>query len=138
MVTKLTVLYDDACGFCTRCRWWLATQPQYVTLDFVPAGSPEAARRFPALRDAGEELTVVDDEGGVYRAADAFIMCLWALVEYRELADELSSVLLKPFARATFALVSGSRRWISRLLGLTSQAEMAEAIRSAEEDRGDG
>jgi predicted DCC family thiol-disulfide oxidoreductase YuxK len=133
MVANLTVLYDDACGFCTRCRGWLSMQPQFVALDFVAAGSPDAARRFPSLRHTGDELTVVDDEGGVYRGADAFIMCLWALAEYRELADELAFPLLKPLARATFALVSASRGWISRLLGLGSQAEMADAIQTAQD-----
>ena len=68
-MNKLTVLYDAACGFCVRCRWWLINQPKYVEMDFCPSGSAEALERFPELSSPGtvEELLVVDDEGGVYR-----------------------------------------------------------------------
>ncbi len=116
---KLRVLYDADCAFCVRCRWWLAMQPAYIPLEFMPAGSPEAARRFPSLADAyhARDLTVIDDEGGIYRGPDAFIMCLYALTEYRELADELSSPVLRPFAKAAFRLVSASRGWLSMLMG---------------------
>src|SRR5437667_12460044 len=107
---RLTVLYDAACGFCVTCRWWLAMQPSYLGLEFLPAGSPEAARRFPGLAEAfpGEELTVIDEEGGVYRAPESFIICLYALEEYRELSFRLSNPLILPLARKAFELVSAN------------------------------
>jgi predicted DCC family thiol-disulfide oxidoreductase YuxK len=114
---KLRVVYDADCAFCVRCRWWLAMQPAYITLEFLAAGSPEAARRFPSLAGAREDLTVIDEDGGVYRGPDAFIMCLYALVDYRELSEELAAPMLRPFAKAAFRLVSASRGWLSMLMG---------------------
>ncbi len=108
---KITVLYDANCGFCRRCRWWLAEQPKYVEMDFAPAGGPEARRRYPGLEGAEEELTVVDDRGGVYRGTDAWILCLYALVEYREWSIRLSRPGWKPLARSLFNLISSKRKW---------------------------
>jgi len=119
MVTRLTVLYDGDCGFCVRCQHWLLRQPAFVELEMLAAGSPEAARRFPELQGSktADELVVVDDEGGLYRGARAWLMCLWALSEYREWAGRLASPLLLPFARGAFAFVSSKRRTFSELMG---------------------
>ena len=136
-MNRLTVLYDAACGFCVRCRWWLIHQPKYVEIDFCPAGSPEALERFPELSGAGtvEELIVVDDEGGVYRGAHAWILCLWALVEHREAAEWLSHPALLPLARGAFAMVSSNRKKISSWLGMPPEEEMIQELRQAEPPR---
>lgn len=92
-VRGLTVLYDAGCPLCGFLRDWLAGQPQLVRLDFVPAGSPEARRRFPRLDHASTlvDITVVADGGQVYRGANAWVVCLWALAEYRPMAHRLST-----------------------------------------------
>lgn len=136
-MNKLTVLYDADCGFCIRCRWWMIHQPKFVELEFLPAGGPDAARRFPELAAPGavEELIVVDDEGGVYRGAHAWLMCLWALVEYREWSDWLAAPALLPLARGAFALVSSNRKKLSAWLGLAPEGELIEEIRHSEPPR---
>lgn len=129
---KLTVLYDSDCGFCVKCRWWMAKQAKFVAMEFLPAHSPEVRRRFPALAaERGEELIVIDDDAAVYRGSDAFLMCLWALEEYREWSLRLAAPLLRPFARAALELVSTSRRAISKLFGLEGEALAAELRRSS-------
>jgi predicted DCC family thiol-disulfide oxidoreductase YuxK len=130
----LTVLYDAQCGFCVKCRWWLAGQPKFVAMDFLPAGGPEAARLFPELVGPGqaEELTVVSDEGGVYQGARAWLVCLWALRDYREWSLRLATPGLLPLARAAFALVSASRKKISSWLHLATEAEILAELRPAE------
>ena len=90
-VHRLTVLYDAGCSLCSFLRDWLVRQPQLLELEFVPAGSEEAARRFPGLGSTLDEITVVGDGGQVYRAAAAWIVVLWALREYRPLAHRLST-----------------------------------------------
>jgi len=132
MIHRLTVLYDADCGFCVRCRDWLLRQPAFVDLEMLAAGSPEAARRFPDLLESKtpEELVVVDDRGGFYRGARAWLMCLWALSEYREWAGRLASPLLLPFARGAFAFVSSRRRTLSELMGF-----QPEELRRAEPPR---
>jgi predicted DCC family thiol-disulfide oxidoreductase YuxK len=126
---RLTVIYDAGCGFCVRCRDWLEKQPAFLELECIWSRSHEAATRFPGLVGPGTaELVVIDDEGGVYRGARAWIMCLYALRDYREWSLSLASPALFPFARRAFELVSASRGFLSRLLGLSPEREFARAV----------
>ncbi|MBX6316344.1 MAG: DUF393 domain-containing protein [Isosphaeraceae bacterium] len=128
---QLYILYDARCGLCSWARRWMLRQPAYLELIFLPAGSERAERLFPGLACPGttEELIVISDEGGVYREGDAWIMCLYALQEYREWSLRLASPALRPLARQGFALLSKQRGRISRWLNLVSEAEVAEALR---------
>src|SRR5262245_22400463 len=127
---RLTVLYDGSCGFCTSCKRWLEAQPAYVPIEFVRAGSLQAQQLFPDLsRSDGEELIVVGDDSSVYRGAAAWIVCLWALVDYRLLSEKLSSPLLYPLARQAFQRVSQNRREISRALALRPEEDLAREFR---------
>jgi len=130
-VKKLTVLYDARCGFCSACRRWLEGQRQLVALEFLAAGSTEARRRFPTLAAAEpEELVIVSDDGGVYRGAHAWIMCLWSLEGYRSWSFRLARPALLPLARNVFEWVSGSRQGLSRVLGLPADDDVAAALRA--------
>ena len=130
---RLTVLYDGTCGFCVECARWLQAQRQIVRLELVPSSSLAARARFPTLAAGGasEELVAVDDQGGVYRGTHAWILCLGALREYRAAAIRLARPSLLPLARAAFALISRSRRPLSRWLDLAPEAEVATAARQA-------
>ncbi len=92
-VRRLTVLYDAQCSLCRFLRDWLMRQRQLVPLDAVPVGSEEARSRFPYLDHAStfEEITVVGDGGQVYRGPAAWVVCLWALAEYRPLSHRFST-----------------------------------------------
>jgi predicted DCC family thiol-disulfide oxidoreductase YuxK len=115
----LTVLYDTTCDLCRSARVWLEGQPKYVPLTFIPAGSPLAKRRFPEIDAAStlRDLTVIDDQGAVYRGAKAWLMCLWALRDYREQALRLASPTVMPAARRFISMVSRNRRRLG-VLGL--------------------
>lgn len=130
-MTHLTLLYDAKCGFCVTCRHWLGAQPKFVDMDFVPARSAESAKRFPGLEraDQPEELTVVADTGEVWKGTKAWLMSLWALVEYREWAERLASPALMPLARGLFAVVGSQRKRLSGLLGLKGEDEVIEELR---------
>ena len=108
---ELTVLYDDRCLPCRRARDWLERQPQLVRLKFVAAGSEEARFRFPALRHelTLDRLTAIGDGGEVYTDAKAWLMCLWALSEYRSAAHRLSSPKRMHRAERFVAWVSAHR-----------------------------
>ena len=84
----------------------------------MPAGGRLAGTRFPELVRQTGELIVISDLGGVYRDADAWLMCLYALVEYREWSSRLAAPALRPFARVMFETLSASRHWLSSWLGL--------------------
>jgi predicted DCC family thiol-disulfide oxidoreductase YuxK len=112
MMRGLTVLYDHGCELCRRCRAFLEKQETFLVLEFVAGGSAESRQRFPTLRqsDPPEELIVIDDEGGVYRGADAWIVCLYALRRYRGWSERLARGSLRPLARAVFEWVSHNRK----------------------------
>ena len=127
---RLFVLYDDRCGLCTWARRWLSRQPAFLEFVFIPKESAWAARCFPdfASPEAVDDLVVISDDGGVYREGAAWIMCLYALVEYRAWSLRLAQPFLYPLARQTFALISTGRQRISGWLDLASEAEIAEAL----------
>jgi predicted DCC family thiol-disulfide oxidoreductase YuxK len=107
----LTILYDADCRLCCRIKVWLQAQSKYVDLDFIPAGSEAARNRYPQLDHAAtlKELTVVSDEGNYYHGAKGWLMCLWALREYRGWAIRFSSPELAPLARRFVVKVSSLR-----------------------------
>jgi predicted DCC family thiol-disulfide oxidoreductase YuxK len=118
---RLYVLFDQECALCQGCRQWLMRQRAYIELYFIPLQSPEIARRFPGLKewdqlDLREKLVVVSDDGAVYQGQYAWIMCLYALRDYREWAQRLAHPTLVPFARRVCEVVSRNRLAISRFL----------------------
>jgi predicted DCC family thiol-disulfide oxidoreductase YuxK len=128
---RLCVLYDEKCGLCYELKNWVARQPAFLELSFVPAGSPEAGRMFPGLVNPGrpEELIAISDEGGVYRDTHAYIMCLYALQEYREWAMRLSTPALMPLARQAFRFISRNRSRLSDWLGMDGEARLATRLK---------
>jgi len=111
--TKLTVLYDERCAFCRRCRDWLADQPVLTEMELLGAGTDDARRRFPDAKRRGSELVVIDERGQMWVGPDAFVMCLWATARYRSWAYRLSQPGLAPMAEAFFQLLSKRRESLS-------------------------
>ena len=135
---SLTVLYDARCGLCSKARRWLEGQKQIVPLELLAADSEDARRRFPSLSaPEPEELVVVSDEGDVYRGSHAWIVCLWALQDYREWSFRFARPALLPLARGIVEWVSTRRHRLSRALGLMSDQEIALAV-SADGNCDDG
>ena len=108
---ELTVLYDPHCGLCKRAPAWLMGKPKYMELVFVPASSNEARSRYPQLDHALTltDLTVISDQGAVYSGPKAWLMCLWALRDYREWALRLSTPELLPTAKRVISMISQNR-----------------------------
>ena len=135
-MNTLTVLFDPDCGLCWKAKEHFALQPTYLPIAFVAAGSHDAQQRFPTLdqRLVREDLVAVDDAGGIYLGANAYLMALWATRAYRELALRLAEPGWAPLARAAFHALTRGRHTLSRLLGLdpprmraTLQADMPPA-----------
>jgi predicted DCC family thiol-disulfide oxidoreductase YuxK len=127
---KLFVLYDTNCQFCCRCRNWLENQSAFLELRFIPARSPEAHCRFPGIEkyETSNELIAVGDDGAVYQGPSAFIMCLYALVDFREWSLRLSSPLLLPFARQMFEIISNNRVAFSKWLRRSNDDVIARSL----------
>lgn len=144
--TALTVLYDPGCPLCLRCRHWLAQQPKYLPMRFVAQGTADADRRFPQLNVGQpgnvEDLIVVTDDGKVYRNTRAWIMCFYALREYRPLAFRLSHPALMPLARRAYQAIANNRMWLSRWFGKSDRnitnAQLADRIKTHTAPTDDG
>jgi predicted DCC family thiol-disulfide oxidoreductase YuxK len=133
----LTVLYDMRCELCCRVRGWLEAQPAYVRLAFVPAGSQGARRRFPQLDHAATlaELTVIGDGGEVYSGAAGWLICLWALREYRAWALTLASPALMPTAQRFITWISQNRWRLGQSEAQLSCAEGSSCLIDREVER---
>jgi predicted DCC family thiol-disulfide oxidoreductase YuxK len=121
--TKLTVLYDERCAFCVRCRDWLADQPVLVAVELVGAGTEEAKRRFPGVDVRSKELVVIDDHGEMWVGPDAFVVCLWATARYRGLSMRLSRPAWKPLAATFFHQLSMRRDSLSAWIDPVPECE---------------
>ncbi|MEO6036619.1 MAG: DCC1-like thiol-disulfide oxidoreductase family protein [Verrucomicrobiota bacterium] len=126
----LYVLYDEDCHFCRRCRHWMEGQPSFLEIVFIAAGSAEAQCRFPGIEKFGtrNELTVISDGGAVYQGGSAFIMCLYALVDFREWSLRLARPSLLPFARQAFEIISNNRAGFSKWFRASTDEEMSRAL----------
>jgi predicted DCC family thiol-disulfide oxidoreductase YuxK len=124
----LYVLYDADCGFCRMIKERFKAEPAFIELVFLASQSHEAAQRFPELCGEAEELIVIDDEGGVYRDTDAYIMVLYALKSYRTWSLRFADPLLKPLVRNAFLLLAKNRQRISRFLQLKSDNDLAAEL----------
>jgi len=113
-VRALTVLHDPDCPVCRRAVWWLRRQPARVPIEFVAAASAEARRRFPALDHAAtlQRITVIGDGRAVFTGDKAWLVCLWALRDHRDMASFLSSTAGRPIARA----MAGGAEWLRHAL----------------------
>jgi predicted DCC family thiol-disulfide oxidoreductase YuxK len=114
---SLTILYDGTCALCVRCRDFLAASATYVPFELLSSQSPGARERFGDVPWLGEELVVVSDEGDVWIGPAAFLVCLWALREWREWSYRLSGETLAPLAERFFVALSSNRRSIAKVLG---------------------
>lgn len=125
---SLYVLYDEDCELCKRLKDWLLGQRCWIALGLIPSGSARAKAKFPGLDQvAGStDLVVVSDAGEVYLNNHAWIMCLYALEDYRDWALRLASPVLLPFARRAFETLSRNRATISRWIGASEQQLVAE------------
>ena len=110
---RLTVIYDGACALCLRCADFLAGARTLVPLELLSCQSQDARERFGAVPWLGEELVCVSDEGDVWIGPAAFLVCMWALADYREWSYRLSGPALAPLAERFFVAISSQRARIA-------------------------
>ncbi len=132
----LTVVYDDRCPLCRRCREWVLAQPQLVSYRFVAASEPWVQRWLGHIVPVGDDLVVVGRTGATWVGPDAFIVCLWGLQRYRALAVRLQRPGLRAVAKRAFHVVSAGRGLASTVLpdsGVVSDSGVVpdSVIRSA-------
>ena len=127
----LYLLYDEHCELCCRLKQWLVDHESWIELRLIPSTSAGVLQMFPGLDRVAtaDDLVAITDQGEVYLNNRAWIMCLYALVEYREWAWRLAHPLLLPLARQAFEAVSRNRHTISRWLKSSSPDTIAQELR---------
>jgi len=116
-MNRLTILYDATCALCVRCRDFLAQSHAYLPLELLASQAPAARERYGEVPWLGEELVVASDDGDVWIGPAAFLVCLWALRDYREWSFRLSGDVFAPLAERFFVALSSNRRSIARFFG---------------------
>ncbi len=131
---KLYVLYDPKCEICRRLKDWILVQRSWIGIAVLEAGSEKARRLFPELEQIAtkDDLAVISDEGAVYLNNHAWIMVLYAMVEYRDWAARLTHPILAPLARQAFAALSKNRHRLSSWLSTEDPEEIAGELRQVE------
>jgi predicted DCC family thiol-disulfide oxidoreductase YuxK len=115
---QIYVFYDGECGLCRRVREWLASQPAYIKLVFHPFQSEAAHRLCPDLDRfrPSEQLIALADDGALYSGEKAWLICLYALRDYRRWARKLATPALRPLAQRLCMMVSHNRLKLSQAL----------------------
>ena len=95
-----------------------------------PLQSPELEERFPGVGALAPErqILVVADTGEVWRGADAWIMCLWALREFRAWSLRIAGPILRPFAKTVCDMVSRNRHRFSEWFLRTRPEDVASTL----------
>ena len=126
---NLTVLYDERCALCRRCRDWLLTQPCLLPVGLVPAGSVAGEARYASVEPwLGKELVVMDDAGRSWVGPAAFLTCLWATARYRSASYTLSRPGLSQCAERFFMFVSKRRDRFGRWVQDTDDCSYCDAV----------
>ncbi len=117
----MDVIFDSGSDLCGDFREWCGQQPALIELRLVAADSPQAAGLLPTSRafDGGEELTVLANERAVYTGDSAWLMCLFALRDYRDWAVRLAHPSLAPLVRQAVRMFMESPQSISEWAILT-------------------
>lgn len=113
---RLTVIYDEQCELCRRCRHWLATQPTHIELVFLACGDPRVVELYGDLPWYRIELMVVTDAGQAWIGPEAFLMALWATRRWRNWSFRLRGTAFSPLAERFFHALSDNRATISGML----------------------
>lgn len=113
---RLTILYDEQCALCLRCRDWLLQQRCLVEVELLPSRSRAARERYGSLVWAKDELVVIDDRRRAWVGPAAFLMCLWATARYRAWSFRLARGPVAPLVRKAFASLSRYRTLFSASL----------------------
>ena len=113
---RLTVVYDDHCELCVRCRDYLVKQPTHVELRFLASSDPEVYDRYGDLPWYRIELMVITDGGHAWIGSQAFIMCLWSTIRWHKTSYRLSGRSLAPMAERFFHALSTNRSVVSGML----------------------
>lgn len=129
-IKNVEVYYDGKCGMCCTFHEWINRQERANGIVFIPYQSEKAQRNFPMLNtlDPARQMIVRTDDNQIYRAAEAWVWCLWSCTNYRDVAKKFSSPKLLPHVQKLCSLLAANRLTLSKLFFRGKSKEVAERI----------
>lgn len=117
-IQPAVLIYDGECAMCRASALWLLRRAHLggaTTLEILPCGSPERARRFPQISvDAClAAMQLVLPDGRVLAGADAAPEILRRVPRWRWLAGLFAAPGVRPVARRVYAWIARNRMRIS-------------------------
>lgn len=108
---QLRVFFDGDCGLCRRVAAWLDAQPKFVPVECVAAQAADGDSCPLSVQELLGKVTLIASDGAVYRGTNAWLVCLWALRNYRAWSLRLSGPALRPWAERLFATITQVAAW---------------------------
>ncbi|MFC5049770.1 thiol-disulfide oxidoreductase DCC family protein [Rubritalea spongiae] len=129
-VEWVEVYYDGKCGMCCTFHEWINAQERANEIRFFPYQGVEAQQHFPELHslDPAREMVVRTANGGIYRAAEAWVWCLWSCVKYRGLAEKFSHPRLLPQVQKLCHLLAANRITLSKVFFRGKMKQVTEQL----------
>lgn len=106
---KLILLYDAHCNLCVNSVKTLQRLPSRATLEFIPLQEAELPKLLPqaSIEQLQSELHVIDENGEVFKGADAIISIVRTVRSLSWLASLYRVPLFRPVAQVMY-------RWIAK------------------------
>lgn len=129
-VTQIEVFYDGRCGMCCTFHEWINRQQRACQIDFIPYQSSRAAEIFPGIHelDPARAMVVKTDDGRIYRAAEAWVWCLWSCQKHRDIARKLSHPRFLPVAETACKVLAANRHSLSKVFFRRKDKLVAEDL----------
>lgn len=129
-IRKIEVLYDGRCGMCCTFSEWINRQPRTCEIEFFPyqaAKAKELILEIGALNPA-KEMIVRTDQNEIYRAAEAWVLCLYSCANQQGLARRLASPTLLKIAIHICRIVAENRHSLSKVFFNKKDKEVNKAL----------
>lgn len=129
-IKKIEVFYDGRCGMCCSFHEWINRQPRAFQIDFIPYQSPNAERIFPGIGtlDPAREMIVRTCQNEIYRAAEAWVLCLYSCANHQAVAKKLASPGLLCVAIHTCRVLAANRHSLSKVFFRRKDKEVRETL----------
>jgi hypothetical protein len=97
------------------CLYQQAQEDRHGPEPDQPCTAAEARLRYGDIPWLEDELVVVGDAGEVWAGPAAFLVCLWALVDWREWSFRLAGPAFAPLAERFFLFLSSKHKSVAAL-----------------------
>ena len=129
-IRKMEVFYDGRCGMCCTFHEWINRQPRTCEIEFIPYQAARAEHVFPGIMtlDPEKEMIVRTDQNEIYRAAEAWVLCLYSCANQQAVARRLARPAMLKIAIHTCRILAANRHSLSKVFFHKKNKEVKKAL----------